>query len=99
MGEVGNNGPAMHTEVGAYARTRGVDTLLTLGEATRDSVLAFGQGAQHYDSPEQVCEALGKMKVTSLLIKGSRFMRMERVVRGYIEKFGTTPGEVVKHAV
>jgi murE/murF fusion protein len=99
MGEVGNNGPAMHTEVGAYARTRGVDTLLTLGEATRDSVLAFGQGAQHYDSPEQVCEALGKMKVTSLLVKGSRFMRMERVVRGYIEKFGTTPGEVVKHAV
>jgi hypothetical protein len=46
-----------------------------------------------------VCEALGKMKVTSLLVKGSRFMRMERVVRGYIEKFGTTPGEVVKHAV
>ena len=99
MGEVGNNGAAMHTEVGAYARTRGVDTLLTLGEATRDSVLAFGQGARHYDSPEQVCEALGKMEVTSLLVKGSRFMRMERVVRGYTEKFGTTPGEVVKHVV
>jgi len=99
MGEVGNNGAAMHTEVGAYARTRGVDTLLTLGEATRDSVLAFGQGARHYDSPEQVCEALGKMNVASLLVKGSRFMRMERVVRGYIEKFGTTPGKVVKHAV
>ena len=99
MGEVGDNGPAMHTEVGAYARARGVDTLLTLGDATRDSAQAFGQGANHCESPEQVCELLGKMPIASLLVKGSRFMRMERVVRGYIERFGTTPGEVVKHAV
>lgn len=99
MGEVGNNGPAMHTEVGAYARARGIDTLLTLGEATRDSALAFGREASHCDSPEQACELLGKMPIASLLVKGSRFMRMERVVRGYIERFGTTPGEVVKHAV
>lgn len=99
MGEVGDNGPAMHTEVGAYARSRGIDTLLTLGEATRASALAFGQGARHCDSPEQICEMLGKMVIASLLVKGSRFMRMERVVRGYTEQFGTTPGEVVKHAV
>ena len=99
MGEVGNNGPAMHTEVGTYARTRGVDTLLTLGDATRDSAQAFGQGASHCESPEQACELLGKMPIASLLVKGSRFMRMERVVRGYMEKYGTTPGEVVKHAV
>ena len=99
MGEVGNNGPAMHTEVGAYARARGVDTLLTLGDATRDSAQAFGQGASHCESPEQACELLGKMPIASLLVKGSRFMRMERVVRGYMERFGTTPGEVVKHAV
>lgn len=99
MGEVGNNGPAMHMEVGAYARACGVDTLLTLGDATRASAQAFGQGASHCESLEQACELLGKMPIASLLVKGSRFMRMERVVRGYIERFGTAPGEVVKHAV
>jgi murE/murF fusion protein len=99
MGEVGNNGPAMHTEVGEYARSRGIDVLLTLGQATRDSAQAFGPGAHHCDSPEQVCEMLGNMAVASLLVKGSRFMRMERVVRGYEEKYGTTPEGLVKHAV
>jgi len=99
MGEVGNNGPAMHTEVGEYARSRGIDVLLTLGQATRDSVQAFGPGAHHCESPEQVCEMLGNMAVASLLVKGSRFMRMERVVRGYEEKYGTTPEGLVKHAV
>jgi UDP-N-acetylmuramoyl-tripeptide--D-alanyl-D-alanine ligase len=81
MGEVGNDGPAFHREVGAYARERGIDTLLALGDATRDSVAAFGAGAQHFEALEPLVTAVQAAGAdASLLVKGSRFMRMERVV-------------------
>src|SRR5262249_32723643 len=47
MGEVGDQGPEFHREIGAYARQRAIDGLLCLGEATRASVAAFGGGATH----------------------------------------------------
>jgi len=78
MGEVGEQGPAFHREVGAYARERGVGALLALGEASREAVAAFGSGARHFDSPQALAEALPA--AGTILVKGSRFMRMERVV-------------------
>jgi len=82
MGEVGEQGPQYHREVGAYAREQGVAHLLALGEATRDSVAAFGPGGEHFDAIEPLVErarALCGPGVT-VLVKGSRFMRMERAV-------------------
>ena len=82
MGEVGDEGPAFHREVGAYAAERGIDHLLVLGEATRDCVAAFGAGAEHFDGLDALvarAEALAPPSA-SVLVKGSRFMRMERVV-------------------
>jgi UDP-N-acetylmuramoyl-tripeptide--D-alanyl-D-alanine ligase len=77
MGEVGEQGPEFHREIGAYARTKGIGSLLALGEAAREAVRAFGAGARHFDQPEDlVLHVKGK----SILVKGSRFMRMERVV-------------------
>jgi UDP-N-acetylmuramoyl-tripeptide--D-alanyl-D-alanine ligase len=77
MGEVGAQGPDFHREVGAYAREKGVSRLLALGEATREAVRAFGEGARHFDTPEAlIAQASGR----TILVKGSRFMRMERVV-------------------
>jgi murE/murF fusion protein len=99
MGEVGDNGPAMHREVGAYARERGIEHLLTLGEATRESAQAFGATAVVGESPEQLGERLRALGAQSVLVKGSRFMRMERVVKDYLKATGVHPGEVVKHAV
>lgn len=81
MGEVGGQGPAMHAEVGAYARERGIDALFALGEATHATVQAFGGGAQHADAVEQVAPAVLALRPASVLVKGSRFMRMERVVQ------------------
>jgi UDP-N-acetylmuramyl pentapeptide synthase len=77
MGEVGEHGQDFHREVGAYARSRGVSSLLALGEATRDAVAAFGAGARHF---ERVEELVPNVSGASILVKGSRFMRMERVV-------------------
>lgn len=99
MGEVGDNGPAMHREVGEYARARGVEYLLTLGEATRESAQAFGTQAVIGASAEELCEYLLALPVRSVLVKGSRFMRMERIVKEYLKATGVNPGEVVKHAV
>ena len=82
MGEVGDNGPAMHREVGEYARARGIDALFTLGEATRLSAEAFGRGACACASVDEILAGLRKQAYACILVKGSRFMRMERVVQG-----------------
>ena len=77
MGEVGAHGAEFHREVGAYARAKGIASLLALGEATRDAVQAFGPGARHFES---VDELVAQVSGSSILVKGSRFMKMERVV-------------------
>lgn len=82
MGEVGDDGPAMHREVGEYARSRGIEALFTLGDATRVSADAFGQDAHACGTVDEVLAALRKQAYASILVKGSRFMRMERVVQG-----------------
>jgi murE/murF fusion protein len=99
MGEVGDNGPEMHREVGAYARERGVEHLLTLGEATRESARAFGASGVMGTSSEQLCEMLCALSAKSVLVKGSRFMRMERIVKDYLKTTGIHPEGAVKHAV
>jgi UDP-N-acetylmuramoyl-tripeptide--D-alanyl-D-alanine ligase len=78
MGEVGAQGPLFHREIGAYARERGIGALYALGDASREAVSAFGQGARHFASPEHLQAALPA--AGTVLVKGSRFMRMERVV-------------------
>lgn len=83
MGEVGSQGAAFHEEVGRYARDSGIDGLYALGELAAVTARAFGAGARHYPRIEDLLAdietALGPQ--TALLVKGSRFMQMERVVR------------------
>lgn len=84
MGEVGTQGTAFHEEVGVYARDAGINGLYALGELAAVTVRAFGAGGRHYPRIEDLLadveDALGPQ--TALLVKGSRFMQMERVVRG-----------------
>ncbi|WP_445082799.1 UDP-N-acetylmuramoyl-tripeptide--D-alanyl-D-alanine ligase [Candidatus Vallotiella sp. (ex Adelges kitamiensis)] len=89
MGEVGDNGPMFHREVGAYARDCGLNVMYALGEASRDACAAFGRNAYHFDSAEALISALlhknailsHRAANTTILVKGSRFMYMERVVQ------------------
>ena len=76
MGEVGDQGPQFHAEVGEHARARGIDALLTLGEQSR------AMGGTHFDSIEALHAAVLQQlpRASSVLVKGSRFMKMERVV-------------------
>lgn len=82
MGEVGNEGPRFHAEVGDYARTRGIDTLYAMGELSTQAVQSFGAG-QHFKQVEALNAAVlaALPGLASVLVKGSRFMKMERVVQ------------------
>ncbi|MFO1413097.1 MAG: UDP-N-acetylmuramoyl-tripeptide--D-alanyl-D-alanine ligase [Burkholderiales bacterium] len=82
MGEVGSDGPAFHREIGAYARERGVTRLYATGTLAREAVAAFGAGATHFADADSLAAAVQAedRAGTALLVKGSRFMRMERIV-------------------
>ncbi|MBC7918076.1 MAG: UDP-N-acetylmuramoyl-tripeptide--D-alanyl-D-alanine ligase [Rhodoferax sp.] len=81
MGEVGSQGPQFHAEAGRYAKSRGIESFMALGVLSQSAVDAF-PGAQHFDAMDAlknaVTAALPQMR--SVLVKGSRFMRMEQVV-------------------
>ena len=82
MGELGENAAVFHAGIGAYAREAGVDRLCALGDLSRHAAVEFGAGATYFGSLESLLEALdGELNDgTTLLVKGSRFMKMERVV-------------------
>src|SRR4030095_9987521 len=82
MGEVGPQGPAFHRQIGAYAKEQGVERLFATGDSTRESVAAFGPGAEHVDTVVELAQRVQQAATAgvTLLVKGSRSMRMERVV-------------------
>jgi UDP-N-acetylmuramoyl-tripeptide--D-alanyl-D-alanine ligase len=80
MGEVGDQGPQFHAEVGDCARAAGIEQLWTLGEQSR------AMRGRHFEDVESLNAALANElpQVSSMLVKGSRFMKMERVVTAAI---------------
>ncbi len=101
MGEVGDEGPAFHREIGAHARERGIDALYATGDATRDACAAYGPQARHFADVTALVAALdaaGHGAAATVLVKGSRYTRMERVVEALVAPAqtnqpapGTTP--------
>ncbi len=82
MGEVGTQGKEFHEEVGAYAQARGIEHVLATGELARHMTAS---GARHYEQFDELLAALdstlGGNRKATVLVKGSRFMKMERAVQ------------------
>jgi UDP-N-acetylmuramoyl-tripeptide--D-alanyl-D-alanine ligase len=83
MGELGGNAAALHERIGEEARLAGVDRLFAVGELSAHTVAKFGAGARHF---ERIEELLAEVRTqlaadVTVLVKGSRFMQMERVVK------------------
>jgi UDP-N-acetylmuramoyl-tripeptide--D-alanyl-D-alanine ligase len=83
MGELGDDAANFHTEMGGEARHAGIERLLAVGDLSRNAVSEFGTGAQHFERIEDLqCELDKELDAnTTVLVKGSRFMKMERVVQ------------------
>ena len=77
MGEVGSQGPQFHAEVGARARERGIEQVWAVG-----ALCAHAGAHRHFDSVAALLAALPSAPdAASVLVKGSRFMKMEQVVK------------------
>ena len=89
MAELGRDAAAMHREVGEFARKAGIEKLYALGELSRETVAAFGDGGAHYESPAALVSSLATdlSSETTVLLKGSRFMKMERVVEKLVPHY------------
>jgi UDP-N-acetylmuramoyl-tripeptide--D-alanyl-D-alanine ligase len=83
MGELGPDAAVLHRSMGELARDAGVRKLFCVGELSRETAAGFGKGAQWFAE-------LGELSATLLpelhdgltvLIKGSRFMGLDRLVR------------------
>jgi UDP-N-acetylmuramoyl-tripeptide--D-alanyl-D-alanine ligase len=87
MGEVGTQGPEFHREVGVFAKERGLQHVLLLGDATSETALGAGEIAEHFESIDALLERAEKIvqAPATVLVKGSRFMKMERVVAALTE--------------
>ncbi len=80
MGEVGAEGPAFHREVGAYAQERGIDALWAAGPEAVNTAAPFAGARRFADAPALIAALAQAPAFASVLVKGSRFMAMERVV-------------------
>ena len=81
MGEVGGQGPQFHAEAGDYAKALGIENLFTLGVLSANAGAHFGAGRHFKDIDTLNKAVVGAMsRCSSVLVKGSRFMKMERVV-------------------
>ncbi|QWE20779.1 UDP-N-acetylmuramoyl-tripeptide--D-alanyl-D-alanine ligase [Polynucleobacter sp. AP-Kolm-20A-A1] len=106
MGEVGNQGPEFHREVGAYAAEQGISKLFALGEQCQFAIRGFDEAkkpsasssAKHFSDMDSLivqvrdafhAQSSGSSQHLNILVKGSRFMRMERVVQALLEEAKT----------
>ncbi|MBO9536819.1 UDP-N-acetylmuramoyl-tripeptide--D-alanyl-D-alanine ligase [Herbaspirillum sp.] len=106
MGEVGDQGPQFHREIGAYAKSRGIARLFGLGELMRHAVQAYQETpgeataqAVHFADIDTLNAAVEQAapQGATVLVKGSRFMKMERVVQHLVNVESNTQHQQETH--
>jgi len=87
MGELGDSARDIHRRVGELARHLGIERLLTVGELAHAASESFGTSAEHFETQQALIDRLQEIMHDrmTVLVKGSRFMKMERVVAGIVE--------------
>ncbi|PWQ95778.1 UDP-N-acetylmuramoyl-tripeptide--D-alanyl-D-alanine ligase [Leucothrix pacifica] len=91
MGELGDDVLELHRHIGEYAREKNIDQLFCLGKFTEESAKAFGERAEFFTELEPLLDSLKQQLKNNmtLLVKGSRGMRMERVVEALQQEIAT----------
>ncbi len=88
MGEVGDKGPEFHREVGAYAAQRGIEALWTVGPLSAHTAAVF-RGARHFNTVPELIKAVQQApQCKAVVVKGSRFMKMEQFVAALVASGG-----------
>ena len=82
MGELGDESIYYHQELGRQAKEYGINKLYAIGEFTQHTVKSFGEQGFHFIDHNAMLKALEQQvnKNTTVLVKGSRSARMERIV-------------------
>ncbi|GJL81030.1 MAG: UDP-N-acetylmuramoyl-tripeptide--D-alanyl-D-alanine ligase [marine bacterium B5-7] len=95
MAELGPDSNQLHADIGDYARSLAIDEMMAIGPASRHAIDAFGASGRYFDRIDQLSEALLESLsankdsfagMTTVLIKGSRSMGMERVSQSLMER-------------
>ena len=102
MGEVGDQGPLFHAQAGELAQALGIEQVFTLGTLARHSAAsAIGSASRsrHFDDMAALQAAVltELPQLGSLLVKGARFMAMERLLAAIDASL--QPPEAAPHAV
>ena len=87
MRELGSEAKTLHHDAGQRIRQAGIDYLFTYGELSSNAAQAFGEGAYHFNEQDKLVTALKPFlfNQTTILVKGSRSMRMEKVIAGLVQ--------------
>jgi UDP-N-acetylmuramoyl-tripeptide--D-alanyl-D-alanine ligase len=89
MGEMGAEAKPLHAGIGDYAKLANLDGLFALGTLTEETVMALGANGWHFDTLEELVHEIDQRLApnVTVLVKGSRFMKMERVVQKLVPDY------------
>jgi UDP-N-acetylmuramoyl-tripeptide--D-alanyl-D-alanine ligase len=85
MAELGAYAADAHADIGEFARGAGIERLYGVGPLSERAVASFGAGAQWFSDVMVLAQSLSSALSNAgaevrVLVKGSRFNRLERVV-------------------
>ena len=81
MKELGKDELALHKEVGAYAKSVGVDSLIAVGPLSKATAEGYGEGAVYFESVDDCIKKINDLLQTgTALVKASHSMHFERIV-------------------
>jgi UDP-N-acetylmuramoyl-tripeptide--D-alanyl-D-alanine ligase len=89
MRELGPEAQQYHQNMGKKIREAGVDYLFTTGELSLATAETFGKNATHFEDKDKLISALQPFikKDTVILVKGSRSMRMEKIIAAIVPAY------------